>query len=304
MESSGLIKDKEFKEILNQIGFGILLYLGIIFIVYFGYYYFIDNYPHIVENYVLESITMTLEIIVSICTYYVPFAMISKIVKISQKNVLKFPNIKIKSLFAYTCMLISAYFLIVFLFSGIYAVFGVHNQINSVYFSSETVLFRVIYCLYFVLLLPFFEEYAFRGVILQLTSKFGAIFAMVLTSLIYGLFLLGRGDFFTNVVISLILSLIAMMYQSIIPGVIMRMGLNLLIVGSIYLPAEYSWSIGFIAIISYIVTAYHLFKSRNKQIVLNEAISFRKSWKIFFSSFVMIGALILLIAKGAYYFIN
>ncbi len=303
MENPNLIDKKELRKVLNKIGIGFIVYCFLVASLFLAYEYAMNTYAHYFDLFILESIDLSVEIISSLIIYILPFYLVTRLVKITKVKAFKVTKIKVNSLLAYTCMLISMYFFIIFMFSGLIAVFGFETLTINPYFYSANLIISISYAIYFLLILPFLEEYIFRGVILQLTSKFGASFAMICTSLLYALFLLGRADFITSFVMGLLLALIAMMYQSALPTVMMRIGLNAMVLVSLYIPQEYSWIFGLLTIIVYGYTFFYLIKNMHKQIVFKETLPKKMTWSAFFTSFLLMVAIILLILKGIYYIV-
>lgn len=88
--------------------------------------------------------------------------------------------------------------------------------------SQNPTLILIIYFIRISVLAPVFEEVIFRGIILNSLKKYGSVFAIVTTSLLFGLW---HGNFSQAVPIcvsSIMLSIVALKTNSIIPTIIMH----------------------------------------------------------------------------------
>lgn len=99
------------------------------------------------------------------------------------------------------------------------------------------------------------------------------------------------------------LSLIAMMHRSIWPSFVAHVAVNLMIVLSIFLPAQFGWIFGLIAALAYGISVYSLMKYRKNRLVLKQELKMNRIWRYFITSWVMLLAIIILILRAVYYII-
>ncbi len=303
MEQTNIMNKSSLMRHMNAVGIALLVCAALMFSSDIAYGWFVQSYSKVLDVYTVDSIVMAFDMATTAIAYLVPFYILSLLLKVRSVSMLNFRSCSLKTVIAYSSMLIALYLLFEFISNSLVLQVTGNELLYTldVLFQHSNVMIQVVYSIYFILLAPFFEEFAFRGVILNITNRVGGIFGMFATSILYSLFVMGDVNFIVFFVMSLFLSLIAMMYQSIIPGYLMRVILNSFIVFSIYVPAEYGWLVGLLVVVIYVVALVHLYKTKSKHIIFNESLPLTEAWIAFFKSWILIVVTIILVFRGIYF---
>lgn len=304
MEKPNRITDKDLKKQFNILGLAFILMTGFFIAAYLGYEAILSNNPALIEGYNRVAIDAAAEALIISLAVLLPFFAARKLLKIQLKDVMGPVRIRLSSILSSASMGIALYLFFTFITNSIYYSFNPAMEsitaLNPAFTSNEW-LVQVLYSLYFILILPFVEEYGFRGIVLRCTSSVGGLFGMLSSSFLYALCFLGQGNILVYFITGIFLSILSMVYHSIWPAYFVHLAINLIIVFGIFVPAELSWLLGIITVIVYAVSIYALFHSSAKKLVLKQSIPMKMAWKCFFTSWLMFFAIILLIFLGVYY---
>lgn len=112
---------------------------------------------------------------------------------------------------------------IIYLFySTILQVLGITIPAPDFTFPSSIVM-QVIYILYICILGPILEEIIFRGIVLKSMKKYGALTAIVFTSIIFAMFHLNLVQFMTPLLLGILLAFVTVKTDSIVPAIVIHM---------------------------------------------------------------------------------
>ena len=106
--------------------------------------------------------------------------------------------------------------------------FSVEGELISsigISFNSEYMK-DYLYLVTFVIITPVLEEYAFRGVLLTCLSSYGKYFALVATSIIYGIAHGSLVELIPSIIMSVFLCKLTLRYKSIRPSLIIHIMFN------------------------------------------------------------------------------
>ncbi|MCI7768513.1 MAG: CPBP family intramembrane metalloprotease [Oscillospiraceae bacterium] len=113
---------------------------------------------------------------------------------------------------------------------------GVGNSLNNSLGFKDSFALNIVLFLYMVIAGPILEELLFRGAALNLLAPVDRKFALIASSLLFGLMHCNFNQIFNGFLLGLILGYIALKSGSIIPSIIMHMllNLNVFIIGFIF----------------------------------------------------------------------
>ncbi len=166
---------------------------------------------------------------------------------------------------------------------------------NTEYMSDYLYLFT------FIILTPILEEYAFRGVLLTCLSTYGKYFALIATSMIYGLAHGSLIEFIPSFVMSIFLCKLTLRYKSIRPSLIIHIMFNASLCLLSIIPAKYSLytMIGLtvmlvIAIVLVITRTYHHITVKKAKVNNQISLTFFSSYTVVIAALLFISYTILL----------
>ncbi|MBQ7131871.1 MAG: CPBP family intramembrane metalloprotease [Oscillospiraceae bacterium] len=168
-----------------------------------------------------------------------------KCAKISPKTFFGRPKIKPAKTLAYASI---GYFFqvvanVLITLISIAAAYG-GKELNNADFSTKRDVFAtIVICVYTVVIAPFAEELFFRGFMLNAASKVSSIFAMVLSSFLFGLYHMNIPQFVMAFLLGMLLSYVTLKADSIIPAIVIH-SLNNCISMSLSILSEYNASLG------------------------------------------------------------
>ncbi len=306
MEQSEKIIRKKLRNQFNLIGLGLLIMGTLIFGLQMENKLLLEKLDAFFQTLNPLAISLGLEIAEKFIVCLAPFLLVRLLLKIRFKELFSIARLNLSALISWACGGIAFYLFLTFLFSSVaYALnpnLLLSETIHPVFHSSEPWLI-VLYLFYFLVLVPFLEEYVFRGVILRCTSWAGGTFGMISSSLLYMLVYWDQGYPLVILFLGMYLSLQAMVYRSIWPSFITHFAINAMIVIGLLLPIQYSWIFGVLTVAAYAVSMYALSVNRNKKLLWHHSVAAGTAWRSFFTSWLLILAIILLIFRWVYYII-
>lgn len=214
---------------------------------------------------------------------------VSKKIKISSKQIL-----------CQTIVFFTATSAAIFAMTAIAAYFGISGELVSgigISIDSNN-LTDIVYIVTFIVISPILEEYAFRGVLLSVLSKYGKYFALYASALIFSLAHGSFMEFFPSFVMAILLGKIALRYKSIKPTIWIHILFNALLYVSFIIPEDYSMIMaGFFALI-YIAAIVLYLTNVYKPIIVKKSNSNSKVSIMFLTTFSVLVAIVLFISHS------
>ena len=253
-----------------------------------------ETYKPMVDN---EIISIAYTYIIIVIGTIVPFSLLMAHGKIKFSDIwhkcsFSFKDIFINSI-VYTAIGTMLIFLTTIISSYLNIGDGLISGIGVIRNGSSITI--PLYLFLAIIVIPFVEEFAFRGVLLKVLGRYGNYFAMIATSLMYAIFHTSIGEMLPAFVLSIFLSQLTLRYRSIQPSIIVHILYNLVIHGlelipynlyllSIIIPlVVYSLAIFFVVTKKYRFIRLH--KRKNSAIVYS---LFFTRGSIIFSIFIML----------------
>lgn len=188
----------------------------------------------------------------------------------------------------------------IFIMTAIAAQFGISGElVSSIGITIDsTKLSDVVYIISFIVISPILEEYAFRGVLLSVLSKYGKFFALYASAFIFSLAHGSFMEFLPSFIMAVALGKIALRYKSIKPTIWIHMIFNLLLYVSFIIPEKFSFYMaGFYALL-YIVAIVLFASGKYRRIVVRKSSSSNKVTFTFLTTFTVLVSLFLFIASS------
>ena len=306
MDQPARINPRKLHGLFNILGITLIFVVLLSFGLEYAYPYLYQHFESYLIGYDRVFIQTVYEIASKIIAFFIPFFCCRKFLEVTGRDLYRRTYLSPFLQLTFASQAISIYLFFTFVVNGIiFTIYpeSMHNaQLHPAIQGSNPGL-SVLYLFYFIVVIPFLEEYAFRGVILRCTSWVGGPFGLVVSAILYMSFYIGQSSMLVTLMLGGYLSLIAMMHRSIWPSFVAHVAVNLMIVLSIFLPAQFGWIFGLIAALAYGISVYSLMKYRKNRLVLKQELKMNRIWRYFITSWVMLLAIIILILRAVYYII-
>lgn len=298
-----LLTTKKIRLSFNCIGLAFMIMISLWLASAYLYYYGLENYGFYLHGYDMSTINAMIGIFVKTFSLFIPFFLIRFLLKIDFKDIFKRTGHSLRGYISFFCLGIAIYLFLTFLSTTLYTVFHVNwiqgNPVDNG-FQTGNLFIKGLYLVYFIIIVPVLEEYVFRGIILRTVSKLGGLFGLICSSLLYAVYCFGRSEFILVLGVGFFLSMLSMIYQSIWPSVIAHIGINVVILYSLFVPSEFSWFLGIIAVIVYALTLYGIYRNRSRRLVWKTSVPSRVAWGCFACSPLLLLSIVILILRGIY----
>lgn len=238
---------KRIRHFYNVAGFGLLIHLGLTFILSQAFYYvitfiimFVNNMGfsdmtkennNLILHYInTSSISPAITILTYLTANLIVFFYGSKIVGIKPESLFKVSNCKLRNIISYI-------FIAIFIQFSIGLIISLIQQITpdidilgssasfSTYYSTKYAALTIIYT---CVVAPVTEELLYRGFVQKAFSKVSQRFGIVMSALFFGL---GHGNiaqFALAFLLGIFLGYISVKHNSIIPSMIVHAAVNIL----------------------------------------------------------------------------
>lgn len=230
-----------------------------------------------------------------------PFMLLKYYCNVSIKNIGNKTHLSFKTLIMNTMVYFSIASLLIFFTMMILNRFKIPGSLSSdiaVYIEAKS-MNNWLYLLMFVILSPFLEEYAFRGILLKTLDRYGKKFGIIATSVIYALAHHSFIDMIPAFFMSYMLCLIVESYKSLQPSIFIHMLFNLFLVALVKTPASYSTYMTYGLTALYLVSFIFVIRRGSKAIILMPSDNGTISYHLFFSNWlVILACLVLIIHSG------
>lgn len=302
-QPNNVLTTKKIRLSFNGIGLAFIMMIAFWVLSAYLYDYGLENYGFYLHGYDMYTINAMIRIVVKTLSLFFPFFLMRFLLKINFNALFRRTSHSFRGYISFFCSGIAVYLFLNFISFTLYTVFHVNwlqgNLADSTFFETNFFV-KGLYLFYFMILVPLVEEYVFRGIILRTVSRLGGVFGLICSSLLYAAYCFGRSDLILALGVGFFLSLLSMIYQSIYPSIIAHIGINAIILYSLFVPSEFTWILGIIAVIVYAFTLYGIYRNRSRRLVWKTNVPSRVAWGCFACSPLLVLSVALLILRGIY----
>jgi len=306
MEQPARINPRKLHGLFNILGATLIFVVLLSFGLEYAYPYLFQYFESYLVGYDRVFIQTMYEIASKVIAFFVPFFFCRRLLEVTTRDLYRRTYLSPFHQLVFASQAISIYLFFTFVMNSIvFAIYPEAMQTVELHpaLQNGNLALNALYLFYFIIVIPFLDEYAFRGVILRCTSWVGGSFGLVISAIFYMLFYIGQSNMLVSFMLGAYLSLIAMMHRSIWPSFVAHIAVNLTIVLSIFLPAQFGWIFGLIAVMAYGISVYALMIYRKNRLVLKQELSMKRIWRYFITSWIMLLAIVVLILRAVYYII-
>lgn len=290
-----IVSKKHAKRSFNSVGLALIIYILFVLII-----------PNVVYYYLLEAKSDLLAdplmfygiyFIILVLGTFIPFFLLKALSKVKTKKIFRPIKASFSELLIQTVVFFACCTGLIYVSSMILNAFGLQGcLLASIGLNYDiTNLSNHIYVFMLLVVTPFIEEYAFRGVLLNALGRFGKRFALIASAIIFALSHRNIGEILPGLAMGLLLGKTALRYKSIQPTILIHILFNCFLYLLCVLPSKIatymSYGIGLICV----VAAYLILTKRYKKITVQKLRSNKITSVLFYSRPTIIICFILLI---------
>lgn len=287
------------KRQFNTVGLLLIMYaLAVLIVPYFLHMYLVSEDSIIVHD---EMLYYGLYFIIILFGTLIPFFVMRKVFKIPFKKINRNFSATFVDLFVQTIVFFTICIGLTYVSNILFSYLGMQGKlISSIGFSyDEANLDNALYVFMLIVVTPIVEEYAFRGVLLNVLSKFGKTFGLYAMATIFALAHLSFVEMIPAFIMGVELGKTSLRYKSIQPTIFIHMLFNGLIYALCVIPASITkyMAYGIAAIVT--IAAYLILSGRYERIRIQKLRSNRITNIVFFSRPAIIIAMLLMVLDSA-----
>jgi membrane protease YdiL (CAAX protease family) len=286
------------KRNFNTVGLLLIVYaLAVLIVPFFLHLYMISQIPEIMKD---ELLYYGIYFLIILFGTLVPFFLMRKIFKVPFKRINRNFTSTFTDLFVQTIVFFTICIALTYVSNILFSYIGMEGKlISSIGFSYDDAnLNNALYVFMLIIVTPIVEEYAFRGVLLNVLSKYGKNFGLYASSLIFALAHLSFVEMIPAFAMGVQLGKTSLRYRSIRPTLIIHILFNALIYALCVIPASITkyMAYGLAAIV--IVAAYLFLSGRYERIRIQKLRSNRITNVVFYSRPTIVIAMVLMIVDS------
>jgi membrane protease YdiL (CAAX protease family) len=286
------------KRQFNTVGLLLIMYaLAVLIVPYFLHMYMISQDSIIMKD---DMLYYGLYFIIILFGTVIPFFLMRKVFRIPIKKISRNFSSTFVDLFVQTIVFFTICIALTYVSNILFSYLGMEGKLlSSIGFSyDEANLNNALYVFMLIVVTPIVEEYAFRGVLLNVLSKFGKTFGLYASSIIFALAHLSFVEMIPAFMMGVQLGKTSLRYKSINPTIFIHMLFNGLIYALCVVPASVTkyMAYGIAAIIA--IAAYLILSGRYERIKIQKLRSNKITNIVFFTRPTIIIAMLLMIADS------
>lgn len=291
------VSKKYAKRVFNTVGLLMIFYILFILIIpQFGRYYLIQTQSDILEDLYLY---FGILFIILLFGTLIPFFLMRKSFRVSFRKINGSVRASFFALFIQTIVFFTICLVLTYVSNILFAYFGLEGRlISSIGLYYEDAYFsNILYIFLLVVVTPIIEEYAFRGVLLNVLGKFGKNFALYASAIIFALAHLNFAEYLPAFAMGILLGKESLRYRSIRPTIIIHILFNGIIYLMLTLPPYITsyMAYGFAAL--FVLSIYLILSGTYERVYIQKLPSNSITNTLFFTRPTIVLCLLLLIAK-------
>ena len=280
----------------------IMYALFVLIIPFFLHYYMVATNSSILDDKIFYD---GLSFIIIIFGTLIPFFIMRKAFKVPLKKINRNFNFSFTELFVQTIVFFTICIALTYVSNILFAYLGMEGKlISSIGFSyDEANLENALYVLMLIVATPIVEEYAFRGVLLKVLSKYGKNFGLYASAVIFALAHLSFVEMIPAFIMGIELGKTSLRYRSIRPTIFIHMLFNGLIYALCVIPASITkyMAYGLVAIV--VIAVYLILSGRYERIRIQKLRSNRVTNIVFYSRPTIVIAMMLMIIDSVLFLV-
>lgn len=290
-----IISKKKAKRDLSTVGLCLIVYALFVLIFPYGVKVFMDLYdPEFAND---EYFYIGVYLIIVVLGTFIPFFILKQISGVKNNRIFGKVNASFIDLFVQTIVCIATCTALTYVSNILLSYVNVESRLlSSIGLNyGEAYLNNYLYIFLLVIVTPILEEFAFRGVLINALGKYGKVFGLYTSALIFALAHSTVGELLPGFAMGYVLGKISLRYKSIQPTIFIHILFNAFIYALVVMPEKYAmymaYGIGAICILAF----YLFITGRYRTVKMKKSRGTRTSFRIFFKRFTIIFSIILMI---------
>ena len=291
------ISKKYARRSFNTIGLLLIIYaLAVLILPFFFHYYLVNTQSEILRD---EFLYYGLYLIMVVFGTIIPFFLMRKVFKLPLKKMTRNFNPTFVDLFVQTIVFFTICIGLTYVSNILFSYLGMQAKlISSIGFSyDEAALNSFLYVFMLIIVTPLIEEYAFRGVLLNVLAKYGKNFGLYASAVIFALAHRSFVEMIPAFAMGVLLGKKALRYKNIVPTIFIHILFNSLIYALVVIPASIIQYMAYGLVAVVVIAAYLMLSGRYERIKIQKLRSNRITNVVFFSCPAIIIAMMLMIAE-------
>ncbi len=292
------VSKKYARKHFNTVGLLLIMYaLAVLIVPFFLHMYLVDRESVIVKD---EMLYYGLYFIIILFGTLIPFFIMRKAFRIPLKKINRKFSATFVDLFVQTIVFFTICISLTYVSMILFSRIGLEGKlISSIGFSyDEANLNNIIYVIMLIVVTPIVEEYAFRGVLLNVLSKYGKTFGLYASAIIFALAHMNFTEMIPAFMMGFLLGKTSLRYRSITPVIFIHLLFNGLIYALCVIPSSITryMAYGLVAIV--VIAGYLILSGRYERIRIQKLRSNKITNIVFFTRPAVVIALLLMIADS------
>lgn len=294
-----VITTREAKRQVNTFGISLVIYIFLNQMLWYGFGFLQRYYPASLQGFDPELVIMIFFIVILFLSGYVLFRLSSRALDLDIRDYLRKPKIPLSRII----VLAAAGIAITYFFSAISSFFRflLHPASDSYAFVGHfttplNIIKNAVYFLLFVIIRPWCDEFAFRGVIQRQLGHYNRYFGVLASAFLYALAQPSMTDAIPAFFMGWFLALLTYRYHSIIPARRVRMAAALFTWAVMIIPDRLIIIPTILIALVYLICGYSLIGRKIDFHISRSGALNKKLWKTLLTSFTIILCIILFIA--------
>ncbi|MBR4461543.1 MAG: CPBP family intramembrane metalloprotease [Erysipelotrichaceae bacterium] len=205
-----------------------------------------------------------------------------------------FVNLFVQTIVFFTICIVSTY-----VSNILFAYFGLEGKlISSIGLSYDAgYLDNLLYVFMLVIVTPMIEEYAFRGVLLSVLGRYGKNFGLYASAVVFAFAHVHFAEYLPAFCMGVLLGKTALRYRSIGPTIIIHILFNVLIYSLCVIPSSIAGYMAYGLAGVFVISIYLYISGRYERVYVQKLNSASNTYLLFFSCFMVILSLMLMILQ-------
>ncbi len=297
------VSKKYVKKKFSAVGLFLILYaLFVLIVPYFFHMYLKMTVSPILKD---KLLYYGIYLIIVLFGTLIPFYLMRRYFGITHRKMNRSINATFVDLFVQTIVCFTLCILLTYVSNILFSYLGMEGRlISSIGFSfNEAELTEPLYVFMLLIVTPIIEEYAFRGVLLNTLGKYGKVFALIASALIFGLAHTHFSEIIPAFAMGILLGKTSLRYRSIRPTIMIHILFNVLLYWLCIVPSSIARYMAYILAVIFILTVYLILSGRYERVRIQKLHSDRLTNILFYSRPTVILAILLMIAYSAFFVI-
>ncbi len=284
----------------NIVGSFLMVYtLFVLVIPFVLHYYLVSTNSDILKD---TFLYFGIYFLVLLFGTLIPFWLMRRFFKIP----LRFVNTRVKetfvNLFVQTIVFFTICIVSTYVSNILLAHVGLEGKlISGIGLSYDSgYLDNLLYVFMLVIVTPMIEEYAFRGVLLNVLGRFGKNFGLYASAVVFAFAHVHFSEYLPAFCMGVLLGKTALRYRSIGPTIIIHILFNALIYSLCVIPSSIAGYMAYGLAAVFVISIYLYISGRYERVYVQKLNSASNTYLLFFGSFMVILSLMMMILQTVF----